>query len=228
MYTMMGQQHSFEDRLRLSERNRENNEGNAKRTKTDNGQDRDRTPRCNAEVAIVRPLRILGRHYPLTKTAYKHLDISINVSRPSFIEIIFGDCHGKEILLTPDTWKELLDLRLTLSYFQVDERDESRLSAPIQIGQLTLRFGRFNNLRILRLETSKIRLAISKNTILYMLNLEHCISRIVTSLNGLTAYTDNKMARFLDVIEIPRRFLYGSRSRARSRGNTRQRELRSQ
>ncbi|XP_050450777.1 uncharacterized protein LOC126851143 isoform X2 [Cataglyphis hispanica] len=95
MYTMMGQQHSFEDRLRLSERNRENNEGNAKRTKTDNGQDRDRTPRCNAEVAIVRPLRILGRHYPLTKTAYKHLDISINVSRPSFIEIIFGDCHGR-------------------------------------------------------------------------------------------------------------------------------------
>ena len=105
----------------------------------------------------------------MTKTGYKHLDISINVSQPSFVEIVLGDCHGKEISLTPDTWKELLDLRPTLlSYLQLDERDESRLPALIYIGQLTLRFGKLNNLRILRLETPKIRLAISKNHFIYV------------------------------------------------------------
>ncbi|XP_070155185.1 interstitial collagenase-like [Polyergus mexicanus] len=134
-------------------------------TRLSAARDRDRTPKHDADVSIARPLRILGRRYPLTKTAYKHLEISVNVSRPSFVEIVLGDCHGKEISLTPDTWKELLDLRPTLlSHFRSDERDEAR-PTPIHIGQLTLRFGKLNNLRILRLETPKIRLAVSKNTV---------------------------------------------------------------
>lgn len=162
--------------------------------------DRDRTPRCDADVSIVRPLRILGRRYPLTKTAYKHLEVSVNVSRPSFVEIVLGDCHGKEISLTLDMWKELLDLRSTLlSYFRSDERDEARPPAPIYIEQLTLRFGKLNNLRILRLETPKVRLAVSKSTVLTILNLELCVNRIVTSLSGLTAHVDNKLTRFLDI-----------------------------
>ncbi|KAL6419250.1 hypothetical protein ACFW04_011486 [Cataglyphis niger] len=129
------QQHSFEDRSRFAEQNREDNAGYSKKARTDNGN------------AIARPFRILGRRYPLTKTGYKHLEVCINVSRPSFVEIVLGDTHGKEISLTPDTWKELLDLRSTFaSYFQPDEREETRPPAPIYIGQLTLRFGRLNNL----------------------------------------------------------------------------------
>ncbi|XP_050453266.1 uncharacterized protein LOC126852469, partial [Cataglyphis hispanica] len=162
--------------------------------------DRDRTPRNCANDAIARPLRILGRRYSLTKTGYKHLEICINVSRPLFVKIVLGDNHGKEISLTPNAWKELLDLRSTLaSYFQSNERDETRSPAPIYIGQLTLRFGRLNNLRILRLETPKTRLAMSRNTVLYILHLEHWVNCLVTSLNCLTTYTDNKLARFLDV-----------------------------
>ncbi|XP_029680149.1 uncharacterized protein LOC115245806 [Formica exsecta] len=161
---------------------------------------RDRTPRRDADVSIARTLRILGRRYPLTKTAYKHLEVSVNVNRPSFVEIVLGDCHGKEISLTPDMWKELLDLRSTLlSYFRSDERDEARPPAPIYIEQLTLRFGKLNNLRIFRLETPKVRLAVSKSTILTILNLELCVNRIVTSLSGLTAHVDNKLTHFLDI-----------------------------
>ncbi|KAL6417295.1 hypothetical protein ACFW04_012863 [Cataglyphis niger] len=119
MYGTMGppQQRPFEDRSRLADRNREDNAGYSKKARTDNG----------ASNAIARPLRILGRRYSLTKTGYKHLEICINVSRPSFVEIVLGDNHGKEISLTPDTWKELLDLRSALeSYFRSDERDETR------------------------------------------------------------------------------------------------------
>ncbi|KAL6417304.1 hypothetical protein ACFW04_012853 [Cataglyphis niger] len=202
MYGTMGppQQRPFEDRSRLADRNREDNAGYSKKARTDNGLDRDRTSRSSASSAIARPLRILGRRYSLTKTGYKHLEICINVSRPSFVEIVLGDNHGKEISLTPDTWKELLDLRSALeSYFRSDERDETRPPSPIYIGQLTLRFGRLNNLRILRLETPKTRLAISRNTVLYILHLEHCVNCLVASLNCLTAYTDDKLARFLDV-----------------------------
>ncbi|KAL6418282.1 hypothetical protein ACFW04_012224 [Cataglyphis niger] len=72
--------------------------------------------------AIARPFRILRRRYPLTKTGYKHLEVCINVSRPLFVEIVLGDTHGKEISLTPDTWKELLDLRSTFAYFQPDAK----------------------------------------------------------------------------------------------------------
>ncbi|KAL6416866.1 hypothetical protein ACFW04_013114 [Cataglyphis niger] len=202
MYGTMGppQQRPFEDRSRLADRNREDNAGYSKKARTDNGLDRDRTSRISASSAIARPLRILGRRYSLTKTGYKHLEICINVSRPSFVEIVLGDNHGKEISLTPDMWKELLDLRSALeSYFRSDERDETRPPSPIYIGQLTLRFDRLNNLRILRLETPKTRLAISRNTVLYILHLEHCVNCLVTSLNCLTAYTDDKLARFLDV-----------------------------
>ncbi|KAL6419190.1 hypothetical protein ACFW04_011542 [Cataglyphis niger] len=197
------QQHSFEDRSRFAERNHEDNTGYSKKARTDNGQNNDRTPKRDASNAIARPFRILGRCYPLTKTGYKHLEVCINVSRPSFVEIVLGDTHGKKISLTPDTWKELLNLRSTIydprSYFQPDEREETRPPAPIYIGQLTLRFGRLNNLRILRFETPKVRLAISRNTVVYVLHLEHCVNRLVTSLNCLTTYTDNKLARFLDV-----------------------------
>ncbi|XP_070171022.1 stromelysin-1-like [Polyergus mexicanus] len=102
----------------------------------------------------------------------------------NFTQIVLGDCHGKEISLTPDTWKELLDLRLALlSHFRSDERDEAR-PTPIHIGQLTLRFGKLNNLRIFRLETPKIRLAVSKSTVVNILNLELCVNRIVASLSG--------------------------------------------
>ncbi|XP_070157171.1 uncharacterized protein [Polyergus mexicanus] len=204
MYATMGgkpqQQHSFDDRSRLTERDREDSAEYAKKAKKDNGRDRDRTPRRDADVSIARPLRILGRRYPLTKTAYKHLEVSVNVSRPSFVEIVFGDCHGKEISLTPDTWKELFDLRSTLlSHFRSNERDEARLPAPIYIGQLTLRFGKLNNLRILRHETSKVHLAVSKSTVETILNLELCVNHIVASLSGLTTRVDNNLTRFLDI-----------------------------
>lgn len=114
------------------------------------------------------PTRILGRRYPLTKTAYKYVDISIIVGRPSFVSIALGDNglgnHGKEVSLTPQMWKELLDQRhIILPYVRHDERndddDDARTPHPLYIGHLMVRFGKINNLRILQFETPKIRLA---------------------------------------------------------------------
>ncbi|XP_076246346.1 uncharacterized protein LOC143186544 [Calliopsis andreniformis] len=38
-----------------------------------------------------RPVRILGRRYPLTSTSYKYLEIGIAVGLLSTVEIILGD-----------------------------------------------------------------------------------------------------------------------------------------
>lgn len=148
----------------------------------------------------LQPIRILGRRYSLTKTAYKYLDIGININRPSYVTIVLGDCHGKEISLSPNMWKELLDLRQTiLPYFKCNDDDETRAPSPIHIDHLTLRFSKINNLRILRLETPKIRLAISTDTVLGLFNLEYCVNRLVTSLNGIITNVDNKLTRFLEI-----------------------------
>ncbi|XP_018351435.1 PREDICTED: uncharacterized protein LOC108753931 [Trachymyrmex septentrionalis] len=56
---------------------------------------------------------ILERRYPLTVTGYKYLNIGINVKLPSEVTIILGNCHGKEIPLLPDIWRELLEQKHT-------------------------------------------------------------------------------------------------------------------
>ncbi|KYN22499.1 hypothetical protein ALC57_05096 [Trachymyrmex cornetzi] len=55
------------------------------------------------------------------------------------------------------------------------------------VGNLTLRFGRINNLPILFF-TSTARLSMSKSTVLNIFNLEYCVNRLISS---LTTMTDN-------------------------------------
>ncbi|KYQ56423.1 hypothetical protein ALC60_04653, partial [Trachymyrmex zeteki] len=145
--------------------------------------------------------RILEKRYPLTVTGYKYLNIGINVKLPSYINIILGDCYGKEVPLSPDIWKELLEQkRVILSLLQYDENKRIRAPSPTYIGSLTLRFGRINNLPILRLETSTARLSMSKSTVLNMFNLEHCVNRLISSLTARTDNVDQKFSRFLDIV----------------------------
>ncbi|XP_011058909.1 PREDICTED: uncharacterized protein LOC105148723 [Acromyrmex echinatior] len=65
------------------------------------------------QIAHRPTVRILERRYPLTATGYKYLNIGINVTLPSYVTIILGDCHGKEIPLSPDIWRELLEQKHT-------------------------------------------------------------------------------------------------------------------
>ncbi|KYN14617.1 hypothetical protein ALC57_13172, partial [Trachymyrmex cornetzi] len=54
-------------------------------------------------------VRILGRKYALTRTGYKFLEIGINVSPPSYVEIAIGDNRGNELILSLETWKGLYE-----------------------------------------------------------------------------------------------------------------------
>ena len=53
-----------------------------------------------------RAMRLLSRRYNLTNTGYKFLEIGINVSPPSYVEIVLGD-HCGTPTLSLETWKSL-------------------------------------------------------------------------------------------------------------------------
>ncbi|KAL6253944.1 hypothetical protein P5V15_015790 [Pogonomyrmex californicus] len=53
--------------------------------------------------------RILGRRFALTSTAYKYLDIGINVGPVSYVELRIGDNRGNQILLPYVMWKTLIE-----------------------------------------------------------------------------------------------------------------------
>jgi len=144
---------------------------------------------------MITPPRILARRYPLTKTGYKYLDIGINISTPSHIEIALGDNHGREIHFTYNMWKILLDQQHAIHHFFNNDEDKAHASSQT-IEHVTLRFRKINNLKVLRLETSTVCLAMSHNTIYNMIALEYCVDRIVQSLNNVTSMVDIKFTHF--------------------------------
>lgn len=145
------------------------------------------------------PIRILGRRYALTKTSYKYIDIAIVVKRESYVDIALGDCHGKEISLTADMWRDLLALRNDiLRYFENDSEDPHAPTFAI-IGTATIRFGKINNLKTLRFESGKNRISMSQATVKALFDLELCVNRIVATLTGVLETVDNKLANFIDI-----------------------------
>lgn len=139
----------------------------------------------------------------MTKTGYKYLNVGIDVKPPSRANIVLGDRNGKEISLSCDTWKKLLELKDTiLSHLQESndgKKSETHVPSAIHIENLKMRFGRINNLPILRMETSTGRLTMSRSTVLNIFNLEYCVNRLVSSLSAITGDVDRKVARLTDV-----------------------------
>ncbi|KAL6262026.1 hypothetical protein P5V15_007117 [Pogonomyrmex californicus] len=110
------------------------------------------------------PVRILERKYSLTKMGYKFLNVCVTLERSSRVNIILGDNHGKKVSMSPDTWRQLVEQRHVLSKYLQSTNGEPSFLAPSHIGNMTVRFGKINNLTILCLETSAARLAMSKET----------------------------------------------------------------
>ncbi|KYN18369.1 72 kDa type IV collagenase [Trachymyrmex cornetzi] len=81
----------------------------------------------------------------------------------------------------------------------VAQIDECNMSVRSYHSQATLRFGRINNLPILRLETSTARLSMSKSTVLNIFNLEYYVNRLISSLTAMTDNVDKKFSRLLAI-----------------------------
>ena len=157
-------------------------------------------PRRNTAAATI---RLLARRYPLTRTAYKFVEIGINAYRPARVEIALGDIHGKELTLTPIMWNLLKARPLLVPHFQTpivaDEEGIRMPPPPVYITDLTLRCNTLNNLKVLRFDSRNARMTLSGSTVLGLFSLEHCINLIVDTLTPLLDNVDNKLARFRDI-----------------------------
>jgi len=63
---------------------------------------------------------ILGRKFALTLTAYKYLDIGINVGSVSFVELFIGDNQGNRLILSRATWKIFIERRVDIEHSAVN------------------------------------------------------------------------------------------------------------
>ncbi|KAL6268278.1 hypothetical protein P5V15_001394 [Pogonomyrmex californicus] len=75
-------------------------------------------------------IRILERKYSLTNTGYKFLNVCVTLERSSRVNIILGDSHGKEVSMSPDTWRQLVEQRHVLSKSAEYQR-RTVLSCPV-------------------------------------------------------------------------------------------------
>ena len=92
-------------------------------------------------------------------------------------------------------WKIITEKKDTIyNFFQQNE--ERVTPHTIRIRHVTLRFGKINNLPILRMETPNIRLALSKETVSNMINYKFLVKSIYDLLNSEVASVDSKLASF--------------------------------
>ncbi|KAL6254068.1 hypothetical protein P5V15_014685 [Pogonomyrmex californicus] len=104
--------------------------------------------------------RILGRRFALTSTAYKYLDIGINVGPVSYVELRIGDNRGNQILLPYVMWKTLIEKRVDIEQL-VQSIAPSMHSATIV--KFTLR------------DTC---LYMKPSAVFFLFELEHCIEHV--------------------------------------------------
>ncbi|KAL6263007.1 hypothetical protein P5V15_001138 [Pogonomyrmex californicus] len=161
--------------------------------------DRPIATRYNNVSGTNNPVRVLERKYPLTKTGYKFLNVCVTLERSSRVNIILGDSHGKEISMSPETWRQLLEQRHVFSKYLQSTNGEPSFPALSHIGNISVRFGKINNLTILRLKTPATRLAMSKESVNNMFEFEHCVKRLVISLTKILGKIDAKLTRFKDI-----------------------------
>ena len=135
---------------------------------------------------------ILGRRYSLTPAAYKYLDIGISIGLVSHVEIAIGDTRDNRIILSHATWKAFIDTR---------EDIEQLLRFVITLSFLIIQD---LNVEFCKLyDTYKVKLLLCgkclymPSTLLFMLDLEHCVEHIYLGLSQNVYNTSEKFKHFI-------------------------------
>ena len=97
--------------------------------------------------------------------------------------------------MTHDLWKIFVQQAVTvLSYFE-----SAADPPPIQVGPLTLQFGRFNNMMLLHLKSPAMRLSITRDTAYNLFNLKYCVDHTVNWLNHYITTVDAKYKLYAEI-----------------------------
>jgi hypothetical protein len=121
--------------------------------------------------------RIMQRRFALTSTAHKYLEMGIgvvgrgNLGCMSFVELILGDNRGNRMVLAHETWTTLIEKREAVQRFLQSASIDSSLS----IQDLLIQFVKMYDENIVKLTLRDTFLYMKPSTILFLLNLEHCV-----------------------------------------------------
>ncbi|XP_076663529.1 uncharacterized protein LOC143366364 [Andrena cerasifolii] len=144
-------------------------------------------------------VRILGRDYPLTATAYKRLIIGIRIGMDSCcIEIAIADNKGSDLSFSMYTWKLLLQ-----NEADIHQRLRSNATSPetnIVIDHLRLEFTRMHDDQLIKITDNSSVIYMTEATMRKLLAYEHCIDHIFTWLTENMYSVSSKYATFVDVL----------------------------
>ncbi|RLU24048.1 hypothetical protein DMN91_004257 [Ooceraea biroi] len=144
-------------------------------------------------------MRILSRRYNLTRTGYKFLEIGIGIPPTAdavAVHIVLGDTTSKEILLTPEMWKGLVDSRAIICDNLARANGEHGPSPPMQLGDLTVRFATINSQPTIRLDTPFGRLTLSAPTVRFLYGFRHCVQRVIATMTVVVGRAEAKLRAF--------------------------------
>jgi hypothetical protein len=132
----------------------------------------------------------------LTSTAYKYLDIGISVGPTSFVEILIGDNRGNQIILPYATWTALFQKRMDIERLVQSTPPSSAL--PIQ--DLIVQLIKLSNEKIVKLTLRDTCMYLKPKTVLFLLELEHCVEHIYYSLYQYTHTVSEKYKHFVSLL----------------------------
>jgi len=115
----------------------------------------------------------------LTTTAYKYLDIGINVEPVSHVDIIFGDNRGNQIPLSRKTWTTIIEKHTNIEQFL-----QSTSASSIRIHDLLVELVKISNENIVKFILNNKCMYEKLSTVLFLL--EHCIENVFLVVAGST------------------------------------------
>ncbi|XP_076685991.1 uncharacterized protein LOC143377999 [Andrena cerasifolii] len=144
-------------------------------------------------------VRILGRDYPLTATAYKRLTIGIRIGMDlCHVEIAIADNKGSELSFSMSTWKLLLQNEVDIL-----QRLRSNATSPqthIIIDHLRLEFTRMHDDQLIKITDNRVVIYMTEATMCKLFAYNHCIEHMYTWLTENMYSVSSKYATFVDVL----------------------------
>ncbi|XP_071580699.1 uncharacterized protein [Temnothorax nylanderi] len=137
--------------------------------------------------------RILGRRFALTSTAYKFLDVGINVGPMSSVYILIGDNRGNRIILPHATWVTFIEKR-------ADIQRLVQSPAPSSLAFRDLELVKIRDADIVKLTSCDTSLYMKPSTVLFLFELEHCVENVYFQLCQNVHGVSEKFKQFVTIL----------------------------
>ncbi|XP_024880439.1 uncharacterized protein LOC112460140, partial [Temnothorax curvispinosus] len=139
--------------------------------------------------------RILGRRFALTSTAYKYLDVGINVGPMSFVDILIGDNRGNQIVLPHATWTALIERRM-----DIEQLLESTIGSSLSIHDAVIELVKMRDASVVKLTSCNTSLYMKPSTMLFIFELGQCVKHEYFKLYQNTHEVNMKFNQFVTIL----------------------------